>query len=168
MTQRLAVVGVAALTLITAAACGSPDLKALTIVNVISGYHDAGITPDHQNKLVPAVTFQLKNGGTQSYSYVDLALDFWEIGADGPNDSVVVQGIAGKALEPGQTSDSITVHSNVGYRSPAARLDFFSLSTFKGFTVKVFGKFHGRTTPLGELKVEPRLLPSGGPNGDRP
>jgi len=167
MPRRLAIFGVTTLALI-AAACGSPDLKTLKIVNVVSGYHDAGITPDHLNKLVPAVTFQLKNEGTQSLKYVDLAVDFWEIGADGPKDSMVVSGIGRDALDPGQTADSITVHANIGYTSPAARVDFFSLSSFKGFTVKVFAKFGGRTTPLGELKVEPRLLPSTGPGGSRP
>lgn len=170
MPRRLAILGVWTLALIAAAACGPyPDLKHdLQIVNVISGYHDAGITPDHQNKLVPSITFQLKNEGTEAFTYIDLALDFWQVGDDGPKDSVVVPGIGGTALEPGQTADSITVHSNIGYTSPAARADFFTLSTFKGFTVKVFSKFRGRTTPLGELKVEPRLLPSTGLGGDRP
>ena len=168
MPRRLAVLGVSTLALIAAAACANPDLKSLKIVNVISGYHDAGITPDHENKLVPSVTFQLKNEGAEPLSYVDLAVDYWEIGADGPKDSKVIQGIGGQALQPGQTGESITVHSTIGYTSPAARADFFTLSSFKGFTVKFFAKFGGRTTPLGELKVEPRLLPSTGLGGDRP
>src|SRR5262245_28256871 len=138
MPRRLAILGASTLALIAAAACGAyPDFKHdLKIVNVISGYHDAGITPDKQNKLVPSVTFQLKNEGTEAYNYIDLALDFWQVGDDGPKDSVVIPGIGGTALDPGQTSESITVHSNIGYTSPAARVDFFTLSSFKGFSVK--------------------------------
>src|SRR5262245_30767581 len=150
MARRLAVLGVAALTLIAAVACGKyPDLKNnLKIVNVLSGYHDAGITPDHKNKLVPSITFQLKNEGTEALNYIDLAVDYWQVGDDGPLDSKYVP--AGLSIPPGQTSESITIRAEHGYMSEAARLSFFTNSVFKGFTAKVFAKFRGRTTPLGE------------------
>jgi len=168
MPRRPAIFGVITLALIVAGACANPDLKSLKIVNVFSGYHDAGILPDHKNKLVPSVTFQLKNEGAEALSYIDLAVDFWQIGDDGPLDDKVVPGIGARALDPGQTGESLTIHSDSGYTSEAARADFFTNPIFKGFTVKIFAKFRGRTTPLGELKVEPRLLPSTGPGGDRP
>ncbi|HEX5071468.1 MAG TPA: hypothetical protein VFV78_14735 [Vicinamibacterales bacterium] len=168
MPRRLAILGVSSLALIAAAACGNPDLRTLKVVNVISGYHDAGIQPDKQNKLVPSITFQLKNEGTEPLSHIDLAVDFWQNGDDGPLDDKVVPGIGGQALDPGQTSESLTIHSGIGYTSPAARVDFFTNPVFKGFTVRLFAKFRGRTTPLGELKVEPRLLPSTAPGGNRP
>jgi len=170
MTGRLAVLGVTTLALIAAAACGKyPDLKNnLKIVNVLSGYHDAGITPDHQNKLVPSITFQLKNDGPDALSYIDLAVDYWQLGDDGPLDSKIVPGIGRQSLQPGQTSESITIRAEHGYQSPAARLNFFTNSLFKGFTAKVYAKFRGRTTPLGELKVEPVLLPSTSRDGNRP
>lgn len=171
MARRLAVPGVTALALIAAAACGKyPDLKNdLKIVNVLSGYHDAGITPDHKNKLVPSLTFQLKNDGADTLSYIDLAVDYWQVGDDGPLDSkLIVSAIGGHSLQPGQTSESITVRADTGYTSEAARVDFFTNSVFKGFTAKVYAKFRGRTTPLGELKVEPRLLPSTSRDGNRP
>jgi hypothetical protein len=170
MAQRLAIIGVTTLALIAAAACGKyPDLKnGLKVVNALTGYHDDGITPEHENKLVPSVTFQLKNETTESLSYIDLAVDYWRDGDDGPLDSKIVPGIAGQALQPDQTSESVTIRAEHGYTSPAARLDFFTNPLFKGFTAKIFAKFRGRTTPLGELKVEPRLLPSTGSGGDRP
>jgi len=169
MTRRLAVLGVTTLALIAAAACGAyPDLKNLKIVNVLTGYHDDGITPTHEDKLVPSITFQLKNETTESLSYIDLAIDFWQNGDDGPKDSKIVPGIAGTALAPGQSGESITVRASIGYKSEAARLNFFTNSLFKGFTAKVYAKFRGRTTPLGELKVEPVLLPSTSRDGNRP
>ena|SRR5580765_1856636 len=170
MARRLAVIALASVWLVAAAACGKyPDLKnQLKVVNLISGYFDDGPTPDHQNRLLPSLTFQLKNETDEPLSYIDLAVDFWQIGDDGPLDSPIVAGIAGKALEPGQTSDSITVRASTGYKSPAARADFFTNPLFKGFTAKVYAKFHGRTSPLGELKVEPRLLPPAGRDGNRP
>jgi len=170
MARPLAVLGVTTLALIAAAGCGKyPDLKnSLKIVNVLSGYHDIGITPDHKNKLVPSITFQLKNEGSDALSYVDLAVDYWQNGDDGPLDSKIVVGISGQALGPGQTGDSITIRSEHGYTSEAARVNFFTNSVFRGFTARIYAKFRGRTTPLGELKVEPRLLPSTGRDGNRP
>jgi hypothetical protein len=170
MARRLAVLALASVWLVAAAACGTyPDLKNhLQLVNVITGYFDDGPTPDHLNRLLPSITFQLKNDTDEPLSYIDLAVDYWENGADGPLDSRIVSGIAGKALEPGQTSDSITIRAGNGYTHAGPRPDFFTSSFFKGFTAKIFAKFRGRTSPLGELKVEPRLLPPAGRDGNRP
>jgi len=49
-------------------ACAPPvDLsKNLQVVDVATGWSDAGITEDGQNKLVPFVTFKLKNNSSRS------------------------------------------------------------------------------------------------------
>jgi hypothetical protein len=170
MARRLAVLALAAIGFVAAAACGkSPDLKNhLKIENAITGYFDDGPTANHENRLLPSITFQLKNETDESLSYIDLAVDFWQNGDDGPKDSKIVAGVSGKALEPGQTSESLTIHSSIGYTLPGPRADIFTNSLFKGFVAKIYAKSHGRTSPLGELKVEPRLLPPAGRDGNRP
>lgn len=170
MTWRLPTLALVGLSLVAGSACGKyPDLKSnLKVVNVLSGYYDDGVTPGGENRLLPSVTFQLKNEGDEPLSNIDLALSFWEVGADGENDSKQIRGIEGTALEPGATGESITVRASIGYTSPAARADFFSLGRYRGFVVKVFAKYRGRTTPLGELPVDARLLPSVRKDGSRP
>ncbi len=170
MARRVAVLAFAVMGLVTTAACGKyPDLKNhLKIENVITGYYDDGPTANHENRLLPSISFQLKNDTDEPLSYIDLAIDFWQNGDDGPLDSKIVPGIAGTPLEPGKTSESLTIRAGNGYTLPGPRADIFTNSLFKGFTAKVYAKFRGRTSPLGELKVEPRLLPSTGRDGIRP
>jgi len=170
MARRFSILAFASVWFVAAGACGKyPDLKnQLKVVNAVTGYFDDGPTANHENRLLPSITFQLKNETDEPLSYIDLAIDFWQIGDDGPKDSKIVAGIAAKALEPGQTSDSLTIHSSIGYTLPGPRTDIFTNSLFKGFIAKLYAKFHGRTSPLGELKVEPRLLPPAGRGGNRP
>ena len=166
MRRRLPVVLLACLWLIAGSACGpEPDLTQLELVPGISGYYDDGIVqsgPEQgQNRLLPSVTFQLKNEGTLPVTYVDLVVAYWRVAVDdGEKESKVIQGIGGTPLGPGETADSITVRSSVGYTSPAARAEFFLHSEFIDFKVKVFAKRGGRTVSLGELAVERRLLPA--------
>src|ERR1051325_6032482 len=64
--RRLVLAALAVLTL-GAVACGPPvDLaKNLEVVDAKTGWADAGITEDGQNKLVPFVEFKLKNNSDQ-------------------------------------------------------------------------------------------------------
>jgi hypothetical protein len=174
MRWRSPALTLACLGLAAAWGCGpQPDLKTLKLVPGISGYYDDGVVqsgPDKgQNRLLPSVTFQLKNEGDQPFTYVDLITAYWRVAVDdGEKDSKVIQGIGGTPLEPGATSPSITVRSSVGYTSAHARAEFFFHSQFIDFKVRVFAKQSGRTVSLGELAVERRLLPAVPKDGSRP
>ena len=156
--------------LIAAAACGpEPDLKAsLRVVPELSGYYDPGVQPDGENRLLPSLTFRLKNEGPLPINHVDLVIAYWEFGADGEKDSLQIKGIGSAALDPGQTSEPMTVRSTIGYKGPVPRVEFFTNSIFKGFTVKVFAKRKGKTTPLGEFPVDERILPTISKDGAHP
>ena len=155
---------------IVVASCGpQPDIKtALKVVPTLTGYYDDGPSPDGQNRLLPSITFQLKNEGDQPLANIDLVIAYWEVGADGANDDKQIRGIEGTPLEPGKTSDAITVRASIGYTSPAARADFFINSRYRGFVVKLFAKYRGKTTRLGEWPVEARLIPAAHRDGARP
>ena len=170
MCRRLLVLLACSLWLTAAAACGpEPDLAAsLKLVPEISGYYDPGLQPDGQNKLVPSMTFRIKNEGPLPINYVDIVIAYWPVGADGEKDSLQIKGIGSTALEPGQTSEPFTVRSSVGYLSPMPRAEFFQSSYYTGFIIKVFAKRKGKTTPLGEFPVEARLLPAAKRDGARP
>jgi len=151
-------------------ACGpEPDLrKSLKLIPTISGYYDDGVLPSGEARLLPSMTFQLKNEGDLPIDHVDLVIAYWEVGADGENDSNQIKGIGSTALAPGQTSEPMTVRASIGYKAFGARADFFTSVRYRGFIIKVFAKRKGKTTPLGEFPVEQRVLPSVRKDGTRP
>jgi len=148
--------------LIAGAACEPAiDLsKALKLLPSLTGYYDNGLNANKLNQYLPSITFQLKNEGDVPLSNVDMSIAFWEVGADGELDSMYVRGIGSTALPPGATTEPMTVRSSVGYESQLFGAQIFSNSRFKGMVVKVFAKRRGKTTKLGELQVEQRVLPS--------
>jgi hypothetical protein len=169
MSRRPLVLLLACCWLVAASACGpQPDLETLKLVPALSGYYDDGQTADGQNRLLPSVTFHLKNDGDVPFTNVDLTLAFWRLGDNTNLDSKQIRGIMGTPLEPGATSESITVRSGLGYTSLETPIDFFTNAEFVDFTVKVFAKRAGRTVSLGELPVERRLLPAARRDGNRP
>jgi hypothetical protein len=170
MRRRWPVVLLGSLWLIASAACGpQPNLATdLKLTPTISGYYDDGITPAKENRILPSITFQLTNQGQLPITNVDLVAAFWENGADGELDSKQIRGIQNAPLEPGATSETITVRSTVGYTHPGPRADMFTNSLYKGFIVKIFAKRSGKTTKLGEYPIEARLLPAVSTHGSHP
>ena len=155
--------------LIASAGCGpQPDLsKDLKLLPGITGYYDDGIKAG-LNRILPSITFQLRNEGQLPIANVDLVAAYWQVGDDGEKDSLQVKAISGAALEPGATGETITVRSSIGYTHEGPRVDMFTNSLFKGFVVKIFAKRSGKTTKLGEFPIEARLLPSVQKDGSRP
>lgn len=159
MKKRL-VVPLLALWVLTGAGCGSQvDLaKTLTVTEVFSGWYDFGLV-DGLNKLVPSISFKLQNVGDAPINRVQLLVSFWQEGADGENDSKEITGIGAEDVAPGASSDAILVRSGVGYTIEQPRAELFTHGGFKDFTVKLFAKRSGRIVPLGEYKVERRIIP---------
>jgi hypothetical protein len=145
--------------------CGpNVDLAtSLKVVDVISGYHDAGVIKDGPqagwSHILPSVTFKLKNEGTEPISGVRLMVSFWADGDDADKDSRELSAIGSDALAPGASTDAITVRSNVGYNLEAPRTELFNQSMFRDWTAKFFAKRSGRIVPIGAFKIDRRLLP---------
>ena len=165
MLRRSPVLVLACLGLVATWACGpQPDLKTLKLVPQISGYVDGGFVPAGepyagQARILPSVTFQLKNDGPLPMQYVDLTVSFWPDRRDGELDSKLIHAIGAEPLAPGATTETLTVQSTVGFSSPVARAEFFSNSGFVDFKVKIFARRAGNNASLGELTVERRILP---------
>ena len=151
-----------ALGLAGAAGCtGDIDLKqALVVTDVFSGYYDNGIK-DTQIHLVPSLTFRLKNQSAQKVPGIELDVAFWAEGRDGEMDSVSVRALA-DGLPAGSTSQPLTVRSKIGFTLAGIRDDFFGHSLFRDVTARMFAKRSGRIFPLGELKMERRIIPHAG------
>jgi hypothetical protein len=168
MTRRFLAALATFVCLTGAASCG-PRVelaKALAVTDVLTGYYDVGVV-DGLNKLVPSITFRLRNTSADPISGVQLTVAYWEVGADGENESLLVRGIGGTALEPGASTEPITVRATKGYTTEGARADIFTHSMYRGFIAKVFAKQGGRIVPLGEFKTDPRLIPAAPPEAGR-
>jgi hypothetical protein len=162
-SSRLALVVLAAALSVSLPACDSVDLGTITVVDVISGYHDDGVIKEGQHAgwshILPSITFKLKNDSLEGVSNVRLMVSFWAEGKDGEADSRELPGIGNDTLAPGASTEPITVRSTVGFNLEAARTELFNQSLFVDWKARLFAKRGGRIVPIGEFKIDRRLLP---------
>jgi len=123
--------------------CDKPiDLaKALQIEEVSSGWHDAGVA-DGKNRLVPSVTFKVKNVSDQQLVVLQVNVLFRRLNEEdtGWGDKFVT--VSGsKGLEPGATSTPITVMADNGYTGTEARQEMLANSQFVDAKVRFFAKY---------------------------
>jgi hypothetical protein len=161
MYRRLIGVSLAVLVSAGLAGCGPRiDLRtAVSVTDMFSGWYDFGVVQGGDNKLVPSITFRLKNTASTPLTHIQLTVSFWPQDADGEIDSMEVEGIGSQALAPGASTDPILVRSNVGYTLPQPRAELFTHSLFKDFVAKLFAKRGGAIVPLGEFTIDRRIIP---------
>lgn len=125
-----------------------------------SGYYDAGVTDAGLNKLVPSVTFRIKNISAEPVTSVDALLFFWGVEYELPKelDEVIVKAIGSEGLAPGAMTEPIVVRSKQGYSINQPRAELFSHGQFRDTTAKLFMKRGGKIVPFGEHTTERRLL----------
>jgi hypothetical protein len=149
------------LALITATAgCGRPvDLAtAVQVTDLSTGWFDSGIV-NGQNKLVPSVTFRLKNVSGARLRSVQLNTVFMLLPENEEWDAMLTPGISYEGLEPGASTNPITVRAKMGFTGAQPRAEMMQHRLFKDVDVRVFAK-HGSTqwVRLGEYRVARRLL----------
>jgi hypothetical protein len=106
----------AGLLLSTSVAC-APDVdltKGLQILDVSTGWFDAGII-NGQNKLVPAISFKLKNVSDQKLSVIQVNVLFKQANNPAEWGSGLLNVVGSKGLAPGATTEMLMVKSNLGY-----------------------------------------------------
>src|SRR3954468_22500942 len=125
---RACVVAVAA---VAASSCEKPvDLaKALEVHDVTSGWHDAGMV-EGQNKLVPSVTFTVKNVSDRPLDVLQMNVLFRRQTEDTEWGSGFVTVAGSEGLKPGATSSPITVKSQLGYTGSEPRQQMMVNSQF--------------------------------------
>lgn len=150
------------------AGCNQVDLEtSLELAEVTSGYHDAGLNDLGANKLVPSLSFRLRNVSANPVSSIDLIVYFWGVENDSPRelDEIIVTGIGSDGLASQASTEPIVVRSKQGFAlEQQARSELFNHRLFRDVTAKVFLKRGGRIVPVGEYTIERRLLlaaPSG-------
>jgi len=106
----------AALLFTTSVAC-APDVdlkKGLEIQDVSTGWFDAGII-NGQNKLVPAMSFRLKNVSDQKLKVIQVNVLFKRVNDPAEWGSGFLTVVGSEGLAPGAVSAPVLVKSNLGY-----------------------------------------------------
>jgi hypothetical protein len=143
-------------------ACGGPpvDLKqALQIDIVGTGWYDAGIV-DGKNKLVPTVSFTVKNLSDQNLGSLQMMASFFRVNdtsSEWGNSLLTVAGSEG--LAPGATTATLTMKSPLGYTGTEPRGEMLQNSHFVDALVKMVSKYgSAQWTHLREVPIERKLI----------
>jgi hypothetical protein len=143
------------------AGCSSRDVRTdLEIVEVRTGWYDMGVTETGENKLVPSISFKLKNMSETPISGVQLDAVFRNQGEEAIIDEHFVPGIAsGAPLAAGESTTALVLRSKFGFTSPESRANMLTHSEFVDARVTILGR-HGRNNwaSMGEFPIERELL----------
>jgi hypothetical protein len=152
------------LLLILAVACSgcgpAVDLtKGLQVEIVNTGWFDAGIV-NGQNKLVPSVTFTLKNLSDQTLGTLQVNASFRRVAEtdEWGNGFVTAAGSAG--LAPGATTSPITIKSQLGYTgSEQSRQEMLLNTHFVDAKVELSAKYGSQQwARLGSYPIGRQLI----------
>jgi hypothetical protein len=157
MIRRLALSLLAALLL---TACESREVeKDLKIVEVHTGWYDAGVMAGGQNKLVPSISLGLQNVSSRDIASVQLNAVFKRVGEDQAWGEHFIRAIDTEGLPAGSTARNIVLRSTLGYTGSQARLQMLQNREFVDARVEIFGKHGSRTwVKMAEYQIDRQLL----------
>src|SRR5262252_400227 len=146
---------------VSSAACGpTVDLtRGLQITIVTTGWYDAGII-NGQNKLVPAVSFTVKNVSEQKLVSLQVNALFRRVTENDEWGSELVTAAGSSGLPAGESSGVMIVKSPRGYTgSDQSRQEMLQNSHFVDAKVDLFAKY-GSTqwTRIGTYPITRQLL----------
>src|SRR5690349_24199957 len=115
-TARAVRIGTATTLGLLAIACGpTVDLKkGLQLTVTSTGWFDAGLV-DGKNKLVPTVSFTLKNQSDQRLSTLQVNAIFRRANEKDEWGSGMVTAAGSQGLPPGGATNTLTIKSQLGY-----------------------------------------------------
>jgi len=150
----------AVIVLAAASACSPPvDLsKALEVSNVVTGWVDAGIV-NGQNKLVPAISFTLKNNSNQTLAMLQVNAIFRRVNETEEWGSAFLTAAGSTGVPPGATTGRLTMKSQQGYTGTEPRQQMLQNTHFVDAKVELSAKY-GRMqwTRIGNYPIERKLI----------
>jgi hypothetical protein len=140
--------------------CGQPvDLtKTLEVQDISTGWLDSGMV-NGQNKLVPFVSFKVKNGSDQTLSVLQVNALFRRVSEDSEWGSGFVTVAGSSGLAPGATSEPLRINSQLGYTGTEPRQQMLANAQFVDAKVQLFAKYAStQWAPVGEYPISRTLL----------
>jgi hypothetical protein len=143
------------------AGCG-PDVdltKALQVEIVSTGWFDAGVA-NGQNKLVPTVSFKMKNVSDQKLSALQVNARFSRGNEPEEWGNGFLPSVGPGGLAPGTTTSVLTIKSQLGYTgSDQSRAEMLQNSQFVDAKVELAAKYGGtQWKRLGEYPIARQLI----------
>jgi hypothetical protein len=134
----------ATLLALTVSGCGGPTVdlaQGLEILDVKTGWLDVGIV-DGKNKLVPSISFRLKNVSDQPLTVLQINALFRRVSEPEEEWGNAFRTVAGgDGLAPGATTDVIVVSSDLGYTGTDPRLEMLQNKLFVDASVDLLAKY---------------------------
>ena len=141
--------------------CGpAVDLtKGLQVTIVNSGWFDVGIV-NGQNKLVPSVTFTLKNTSEKTLSTLQVNALFRQVDSTDEWGSGFLTVAGSSGLAPSAQTPPLMIKSPLGYTgSDQSRLEMLQNTHFKDAKVELFAKYGSvQWVRLGTYPIQRQLL----------
>ena len=140
--------------------CGpAVDLtKGLQVGIVNSGWFDVGIV-NGQNKLVPSVTFTLKNTSEKTLASLQVNALFHQVDSTDEWGNAFVTAAGSAGLAPGAETAALMIKSPLGYTGSDPRLEMLQNTHFKDAKVELFAKYGSvQWVRLGTYPITRQLL----------
>jgi hypothetical protein len=136
----LAVLLVMALTV----ACrpSAPLDEKLVVTDIQTGYHDGG-TQAGQNRLLPTLSFRVRNQSDSRVASVQFNAIFRVVGEEEELGSQLIRGIDSSGIGPGEVAGPYVLRSSFGYTGEQARVEMFQHEGFQDVQVELFAKEGG-------------------------
>ena len=134
----------------------------LQLESVSTGWRWVGVV-DGMNKLVPSVSFKLKNVSDRPLPSLQVNAVFRRVGEDGEWGSAFVTAAGTDGLAPGAATD-VSVKSHLGYTGTDSRAEMLRNTYFVDAKVDVFAKY-GSTQwmRIGEYAIDRQLIEPASP-----
>ena len=147
--------------LVVCAGCAPPvDLTTgLQIKDATTGWFDAGIV-NGQNKLVPTITFTVKNVSDQKLVALQINAVFRRVTEKDEWGAGFLMVSGSEGLAPGAEAGMLTIRSQLGYTgSDQTREDMLKNSHFVDAEVELFAKYASEQWKrVGEYVISRRLI----------
>ena len=158
--MRLCSLGLMVVSLISATACGHDiDLTtSLQVDAVTTGWFDAGMI-EGRKKLVPAVSFTLKNASDQKLRVLQVNASFRRVGDPDEWGSAYLTAAGSAGLAPGTDTGALTLRSQLGYTGVESAPEMLDNSLFVDARVNLLVKYgSGEWTRIGDYPIARRLI----------
>jgi hypothetical protein len=128
--------------------------SAIEVETVTSGWTAVG-----PSKVVPVVSFKLKNRSTGRLRSLQVNAVFHRVGDPAEWGTGFVPSVGQDGLEAGVESEAVTITSPLGYTGTESPSDLLKNSRFVDAQVRILARF-GSTgwTPLGDYRIARQLL----------
>jgi hypothetical protein len=138
---------------------GVDPVTALEATDVVTGWYDDGIVEGNMNKLVPSISFKLRNKSDGEVRSVQVNAIFKRVNEVEPWGEHYGWAIQGESLPAGQSTRDIVLRSGLGYTGEQPRQQMLTNKEFVDAKVEIFLKQGSRVwAKLAEFPIERQLL----------